>query len=299
MRAQRDVVEVLSHLGGAARARQLRLLGCSPDAVRHAVDVGRVERLARGRFALPAAPDPRRSAVAVGGLVSHLSAAQAWGLELARTPQRVHVTVPRTRSRVAAHGTVLHWSDVDPADVGDHITEPRRTVLDCARTLPFPEGLAVADSALRHGLVDPADLRHEASLLRGTGSVRARTVASLADARAANPFETMLRALAWQAGLRVVPQAEITGPGLFARVDLADLARRLVLEADSFEFHGRRAALARDCRRYDELVVAEFRVLRFAWEQVHFEQEWVLDLLRRAADLPPLEHARSRRLRAA
>ena len=36
----------------------------------------------------------------------------------------------------------------------------------------------------------------------------------------------------------------------------------IVLEADSFEFHGERAAFGRDCERYDELVVA--RVARAA-----------------------------------
>jgi hypothetical protein len=30
-----------------------------------------------------------------------------------------------------------------------------------------------------------------------------------------------------------------------------------------------------DCRRYDELVIAGWLVLRFAWEHVMFEPEWV------------------------
>ena len=41
-----------------------------------------------------------------------------------------------------------------------------------------------------------------------------------------------------------------------------------MLEADSFEFHGERAALSRDCERYDELVARDWLVLRFTWEQV-------------------------------
>jgi very-short-patch-repair endonuclease len=60
-----------------------------------------------------------------------------------------------------------------------------------------------------------------------------------------------------------------------ARVDLGDPKRKIALEADSFAFHGSRAALERDCRRYDELTLAGWMVLRFAWEHVMFEADWV------------------------
>lgn len=291
-----DAVEVLVLLGGAADYAQLIHHGCSRSSLRGAVAAGLVLSVARGRYALPTAVDPRRSAVRVKGLASHTSAALHWGLAMARAPQRPHVTVSRSRSRIASRGVQLHWSDVPPNDAGDHVTEPRRTVIDCARTLPFGEGLAVADSALRDQLVDAADLRHHAGLLRGPGAETARRVAAQADALAANPFESMLRALALDAGLDVRPQVAITQDGFLARVDLADVHRRLVLEADSFTFHGHREALARDCRRYDELVLLGWRVLRFAWEHVMLEPDWVADVLVRAVDTawqPPHQHARS------
>ena len=60
--------------------------------------------LARGRYALPTAVDPRRSAVRLGGLTSHTSAALFWGLEVARAPLLPQVTVARSRSRVRARG---------------------------------------------------------------------------------------------------------------------------------------------------------------------------------------------------
>lgn len=50
---------------------------------------------------------------------------------------------------------------------------------------------------------------------------------------------------------------------------------RLVAEADSFAWHGKRQALASDCRRYDDLVADGWTVLRFAWEQVVFDRAWV------------------------
>ena len=65
--------------------------------------------------------------------------------------------------------------------------------------------------------------------------------------------------------------SEIREPGLVARPDLVDDGLRIVLEADSFEWHGGRASLARDARRYNLLVVNGWVVLRFAWEQVMHE----------------------------
>lgn len=98
-------------------------------------------------------------------------------------------------------------------------------------------------------------------------------MAEHADGRAANPFESVLRAIAsGVAGLSVVPQLWISGIG---QPDLVDERLRLVLEADSVEFHGRRIALRKDCERYNALVVEGWLVLRFAWEHVIHDPEYV------------------------
>jgi len=60
---------------------------------------------------------------------------------------------------------------------------------------------------------------------------------------------------------------------------LADVRLRIVIEADSFAFHGVREQLRKDCWRYDELVSRGWVVLRFAWEQVMFAPEWVREIL--------------------
>lgn len=66
-----------------------------------------------------------------------------------------------------------------------------------------------------------------------------------------------------------------------------------MLEADSFEFHGQRAALTRDCERYDELVARGWLVLRFTWEQVMLRPDWVARVIeatvrRRQAERGPM-----------
>jgi very-short-patch-repair endonuclease len=99
-----------------------------------------------------------------------------------------------------------------------------------------------------------------------------RQVAALADGRAANPFESALRATCLDVrGLRVVPQVPIVEGRWLGRPDLVDQRLRIALEADSFAWHGERAALRRDANRYNALVAAGWLVLRFSWEDVMFE----------------------------
>jgi very-short-patch-repair endonuclease len=58
------------------------------------------------------------------------------------------------------------------------------------------------------------------------------------------------------------------------RVDLAKKLK-LAAEADSFEWHGGRESLHRDCTRYNELVRAGCTVLRFSWEHVMYARPWI------------------------
>jgi very-short-patch-repair endonuclease len=236
--------------------------------------------LSRGVYALPELPAAAAAAAVARGVLSHESAARVWNLSTLLEPDRVHITVPPGGRPVNAHKTQVHQSVLAQHevhhDVPGPITSPRRTVLDCATSLPFAEALAIADSALQRALVDHDELVAAADRSRGRGRQAKLTVVRHADARAANAFESGLRAIVIEAGLTgFVPQVTIRTPRLTARVDLADVDRKIVLEADSYAFHGSRQALERDCRRYDELTLAGWLVLRFAWEHVMFEADWV------------------------
>jgi very-short-patch-repair endonuclease len=167
------------------------------------------------------------------------------------------------------------------------VTSPAWTVIDCAKDLPFDEALAIADSALRHGDVTKAELLRLAEQVTSTGRRRALRVAQAADGRAANPFESVLRAIALDVrGLDVEPQVVISENGFLGRPDLVDVARRVVLEADSFDFHGRRRAMKRDCERYNGLVLCGWIVLRFTWEHVMFQPDYVAGCLRLLVNRP-------------
>jgi very-short-patch-repair endonuclease len=95
-------------------------------------------------------------------------------------------------------------------------------------------------------------------------------------AEAANPFESVLRAICLDIPrLQVRPQVLLTSVDPWVRPDLVDEGHRIILEADSFEWHGDRAALRRDAKRYNLLVVDGWLVLRFSWEDVMFDQDYV------------------------
>ena len=284
-----QVVEVVRRMGGVADAR--RLIGfTSRRKVRTALRKGEIVRDVRGRYALPTAHDALRAANRLNGIVSHTSAASYYGWEMKHPPERPTVTVPRNRkvSLDRRAGVDVKWRDI-PAEhiTAAGVTDMAWTVIECARTLPFDEALAIADSALRHGHVTRAQLIRLAKLVRSNGRAQCLRVAREADGRAANPFESVLRAIALDvAGLEFEPQLVITENGFVGRPDLVDPARRIVLEADSFEFHGKRKAMKRDCERYNALVLCGWLVLRFAWEHVMFQPEYVAGCLRLAAQRP-------------
>ena len=271
-----DAATALARLGGVGGTRDVVRLS-SRRRLRTAVARGRVVRLSRGRYALPGA---ERALVAAGTLhavVSHLSAAQHWGWEVAYVPDVVHVSVDAGRHLAAGRpdGVVVHWTTLAGDDTVGSVTSPVRTVLDCARVLPFPEALAVADSALRYGVIDGDQLVRAAEELRGPGAARARRVAAYADGRAANPFESVLRGIVTEEGLDVLPQYAVDVAGQVIHPDLADPLRGVAIEADSWGSHAGRRQHDRDCARYNALVVSGWLVLRFTWEHVMLSPAYV------------------------
>ena len=125
-----------------------------------------------------------------------------------------------------------------------------------------------------------------ADAARGPGSTQMRRVAEVASPDVANPFESCLHAIALTVpGLQVRPQVTIREPEIVARPDFVDVALRIVLEADSFEWHGGRAQLSADARRYDLLVVNGWVVLRFSYEHVMGQPDFVHRVLVAAVEL--------------
>jgi len=298
--------DALTRLGGVAtRAQVLELV--SRGTLRRALADGSALRLGRGRYGLVGLADAPRAAVSVSGVVSFRSAALHHGWAVKTVPVHPDVTVPRKRHLRPGDRSVItpHFADLGPDRIHDGVTTRRQTLEDCLRGLPFDEALAVADSALRRGSIQPAGLSALAAGLRGAGSGQARRVAAAASGRAANPFESVLRALSLEVqGLALVPQLPVSAPGFWVQPDLVDPRLRLVVEADSFSWHGSRGALREDARRYTNLVARGWTVLRYSWEDVMLDPDHVRStlamttaLLARQAEVrvPALRHSGARR----
>src|SRR3954454_21949979 len=159
-------------------------LGWSDDELARLVRRGDWTRLRRGVYldgALPRslaarhrllirATLPRLGRAAV---VSHQSAAILLGLPLwgARL-DTVHVTrrAPGwndSRGKLHVHVARLRDDEILSLD-GIQVTDPVRTVLDLARSLPFEAAVVVLDAALHQKAVRPAQLRERLVDIGGT-----------------------------------------------------------------------------------------------------------------------------------
>lgn len=270
-----DPVAALDRLGGIADARSMLRL-TSRRRLRKAVLRGRVHRSSRGQYVALTASDAHGLAGALTAVVAMRSAAAHYGWKMKVQPPLPELAVRPNRKLSAERDAArILWVDLVADDVRHGVTTPVRTVVDCARRLPFDEALAIADSALRRGDVTPEELEWAALVVRGPGAGAVRRVLRYADGRAANPFESVLRALCIEAGLEVEAQVALDlGTGV-VHPDLICRSLQLLLEADSYTFHTGRKAHARDCARYNLMVLRGWRVLRFSWEQVMHDQAYV------------------------
>lgn len=287
-----DPVEALDRLGGVAEAHEV-LRWTSRRRLRKAVRRGEVERLARGRYSIGTATAAFTAAAELGGATVCLrSAAAHHGWKTKHQPERPDLAMKRGRVLAAEWRERItpHWFNVDDDDRAAGVTRPLKTVIDCARQLPFDESLAIADSALRSRSVTREELDKVRAI--GAGAAAVRRVLQHADGRSANPFESVLRALALESGVALEPQFEVDlGTGTI-HTDLGSRHLRLVLEADSWTHHATRVAHARDCARYNLLALRGWLVLRFTWEQVMTQPayvRWVLSQLARRVERPEVE----------
>lgn len=298
-----DVRSVLIALGGVATHAEL-VSAVSERALRTALVKGGVVRLRRNIYALPAvAPATpsrgataderaaaraervalaRRTATSLDGAMSHRSAAEYYELPLLVDAGAPEILLPRG-SRVDVGTTRLaavRHRELARAELRERVTDPMRTVLDCAADLPAIEGLAVLDSALRGdddhpALVARSQLVDAADRVGRSSRTRVQRLVSWADGGAANPSESALRWIALQIpGLVLHTQVEITCQQTY-RVDIADRRRRIVMEFDSAQWHNTPDAFVADCRRYNDLVAHGWIVLRFTWDDVMFHAERV------------------------
>jgi hypothetical protein len=231
-------------------------------------------------------------------VISHQSAAALLGLPLWGVPlDQVHVTRRPPASSQAtgplrAHVARLRDDEVTVVE-GLAVTEPTRTVLDLARSLPFEVAVVVVDAALNAELVSADTVRTRLADLAGTrGSRHAARVIRFADARSESVGESRSRVALAELGL-LPPTLQYpvrSTAGVFlGRADFAWEEAGVIGEFDGRVKYGRLLrpgqdpgdAVFQEKRREDAMRDAGWEVVRWTWGDLAAPDE-LGDRVRRA-----------------
>ncbi|SDB98427.1 Transcriptional regulator, AbiEi antitoxin, Type IV TA system [Raineyella antarctica] len=280
---------------------QLARCGMTTEEVSRAVRNGSLVRLRRGTYAtgLPDDPTARHRqlveatvpALGESAIISHQSAAVCHGLAVpwSMLDPRIHLTRAlgggNRRPRIVSHVGHIPSDHVTTLD-GLRLTSVAWSVVDCARTLGFGGGLAVADSALRLA-PQRGDMGQLSALLDSAlqqqqgrhGIATARAVVAFASPLPESPGESVSRAVLRQVGLPdPVLQYEIRTPaGVFvARTDMAWPEDNTVGEFDGrLKYRRGRddaadpgSVVYREKRREEAIRDLDWEVVRWGWDEL-------------------------------
>jgi hypothetical protein len=255
---------------------QLRSLGFRESTVRGRVKSGRLHvTLFKG--VLSPTPPPldrlqtiKAAALACGpsSLPSHWSAAEVLGIaEPGLLP--VHITNPTGNGRGREH-IAVHRSTVLPCDTGGRdgilCTSAARTIVDLAAMAAEEEVervLISADSLRILNRARFAELVEEARGRRGARTLQSIVAGEPARVRSDREVDMLL--VCRLAGL---PEPVVNGIVESFEVDYHWPELGLVLELDSWRFHGGRERMNADRERDQRLTLAGWLVVRFTRDQL-------------------------------
>ena len=277
------------HQFGVFTTEQASTLGWTSSGLRHAVRVGRVDRLWRGAYALPVTADPagrerRRVQLAVaatltniGVLVSHLPAATLHGWPSWAPRPHPCASHDLVVAMTSAPGVHIHRARIAPADRWQAgtvpVTAPGRTVVDIAREFGTEAGLCAADAAAHAGDLRPEDLDRSLRQCRDwPGARRAALLPELLDPRAESVFESRSRWAMRRIGLPA-PLSQVLlfdrRTGRFVgRVDFFWPELGVVGEADGLGKYDGPGAVRAEKLREDALRRLQLGVVRWMWAEL-------------------------------
>lgn len=275
--------------------KQLLDLGFTPHGIKHRTSKGRLHRVRRGVYAVgrPSLGDKGRWMAAVlasgeGAVLSHSSAAALWRIG-AEQRSEIELSLP-SRSHREVPGVQIHRRpSLDPArdltrEYGIPVTTPVQTLIDMSLRLDRPGVERMINEADKYNLVHPPGLRKALEERPGEpGVAQLRFVLDRRTFRLTREeLERRFLPLAGEAGLPV----PLTGRWVNEfEVDFYWPDLGLVVETDGLRYHRTPAEQARDRLRDQTHTAAGLTPLRFTHEQVRYEPEHVLAVLRATARL--------------
>jgi very-short-patch-repair endonuclease len=224
--------------------------------------------------------------IGCNAVASHRSSALLWDL----LPEHdiIDVVVSRAHRPRPRPGVVIHRA----TNLADHevsvrhgvrCTNPLRTLADLGAVEPDAVATALTNAAVTRLVIPTA-----AAAVLDRMSVRGRP--GLGPLRAAlDDWPSLVAEPDSELEViigRLLRDANLQGFGFHPliegfEVDFAHCARRVILEADGFEFHSSRAAFENDRLRDATLAAAGWLVVRVTWWQVTEHPGEVIDRLRR------------------
>jgi Protein of unknown function (DUF559) len=214
------------------------------------------------------------SLVVPGAVVTGLSAAVLWGVELAGADNDVELTLPpgahpRRIPGVRVRRCLLPDTFVRER-AGVLVTTPEASALRIAAVLPTDDAVAAIDRLVVERVVNLERFRALAARARGPGSARAREVAALVDGLAESPQETRLRLLIHRSGVPLpVAQHRIRESGRFvAKVDFAWPEKKVAVEYDGL-WHADPKQFALDRQRLNRLQAAGWTIVFVTAADLH------------------------------
>jgi very-short-patch-repair endonuclease len=218
-----------------------------------------------------------------GALLSHTDAAALLDLR-APGSGRIHVTVGSRNGR-GRPGLLLHRSQIHPEDRamvdGIPVTAVPRTLLDLAEVVSHGQLQRAYEAAERLGRLDVTTIERllaRSNGRRGVGRLRALTDYDPAEAaRARSDLESDFLDLVRAAAL---PSPAVNATVAGFEVDAYWPDARLVVELQSWAFHGNRRAFERDHRKAARLRSAGCDLLAFTHHQVNEESAPVVAQVR-------------------
>nr|WP_019200715.1 type IV toxin-antitoxin system AbiEi family antitoxin domain-containing protein [Tsukamurella sp. 1534] len=283
-------------MGDVVRRGYLLATGMSSAAISRAVDSGRLERLARGAYAVPAPPGHEEppweryrttvlaTAPAFNAVVSHESAAVLHGIPFLRPARSlVHFTVDRRHGGGVRRGAHIHPRPLGRHEIvlvdGARATSRVRTAIDVATTGDLERAVCAIDAVrLRRRYPSPDDpapvtVAELEECLSGLGRRRgvavARRAIELSVDCSASAGESWSRMQMLSAGIplpRLQREHVLEGRQYFADFDWGPL----IGEFDGLDKYGTTSravtgALAEEKAREETFAAAGIEVVRWGW----------------------------------
>lgn len=282
---------------GIVARRQLVTLGLGHDAIDTRVRIGRLRVVHRGVYATGYGPLNLRArwlaAVLACGdqaVLSHRSAACLWGLA---RPRRGLIEATNAKGSRSRDGIRLHRSrladDERTVEARIPVTTVARTLLDLAEVLD-EDGLRRAfEEADRLKLLHMPELERicgRAGRRKGLPVLRRLITAATGPVTTRSPLENRFAEFCRE-HLADLPEPLTNVSILDHEVDAYWPSHRLVVEMDSWEFHGHRAAFERDRARDAAMQAAGYRVIRLTHRRLETEASRIATQLRKLLGLDP------------